>query len=194
MHSPLHECYKFHSKAVLISHPYITTAHTFQSLNASKVYLFQLPWYFQIRTDHWKYRSLLWFQFFYFILDDPIFPCHFPKVLLHMLASSMALTAKGWKGHNSQPFAQANWRGEAGDSSKLSFWGKERTGPSWLAAVVSPQPSSCCLQLEIIYVNRMGIELLIKKLGSKMLFSSFNLSRVGFPVPVSFSSVMIHII
>lgn len=70
---------------------------------------------------------------------------------------------------------------------------KER-GPSWLPAVLSPQPSSCCLQLEIISVNRMGIELLIKKLGSKMLFSSFNLSRVGVPVPVSFSSVMLHII
>lgn len=96
---------QFHSKAVWQSHPSTTIAHTFQSLNVSSMYRFQLPWYFQIHTDHRKYRSLLWFQFFHFILDDPIFPCHFPKVFLHRLASSMLLTAKGWKGHTSQPLA-----------------------------------------------------------------------------------------
>lgn len=32
----------------------------------------------------------------------------------------------------------------------------------------------------------MGIELLIKKLRSKMCFSSFNLSEVGFSAPVPF--------
>lgn len=62
---------------------------------------------------------------------------------------------------------------------------RKEQGPLWLLAVLSPQPS-CSLQLEIIFVGIMGMELLIKKLRSKMHFSSSNLSGVGFHVPVPF--------
>lgn len=72
--------------------------------------------------------------------------------------------------------------------------GKEQ-GPLWLLAVISPQPSSYSLQLEIIFVGIIEIELLIKKLRSKMHFSSSNLSGVGFHVPMPFFSIiMVHII
>lgn len=71
---------------------------------------------------------------------------------------------------------------------------RKEQGPLWLLAVLSPQPS-CSLQLEIIFVGIMGMELLIKKLRSKMHFSSSNLSGVGFHVPVPFFSIiMVHII
>lgn len=187
MHSPLHECYKFHSKAVWQSHPYIIIAHTstFQSLNASSMYIFQLPWYFKIQTDYWKYRSLH-FRW-------PHIPMPFSKSF--WIASFFnAPHSQGLKGPQFRPLAQANWGGEVGDSSKLSLSGKVRTGTLLASSSGLPQPSSCCLQLEIIHVNRMRIELLIKKLRGKMFFSSFNLSRVGFPVPVSFSNLMIHTI
>lgn len=39
--------------------------------------------------------------------------------------------------------------------------------PSWLPAMVSPPPS-CSSQLQIVYVDIMGTELLIKELRSKV--------------------------
>lgn len=160
-----------------IAHPYITITHTIRRINANCTYILHEGWmkintslsWFQIGTKHWKYTSLLCnFSFAIPLYVTPLCPCHF-------------IPSKSISEFTSLSDAPHNYSSPLGDprteQERLLTYpshpsqAREEWAPSWLPAMVSPLPLSCSLQLEIVYVDIMRIELLIKKkLRSKITF------------------------
>lgn len=129
--------------------------------------------YFIILISNWDkvlevHVTFMQLQFCYSTVHDPNCPCHF-------------IPSKSISEFTSLSDAPHNYSSPLGDPGTeqvrlLTYpshpsQAREEWAPSWLSAIVSPLPLSCSLQLEIVYVDIMRIELLIKKkLRSKITF------------------------